>query len=90
MAQKNSYLFRGRISERNLRGLLRLFALGITTDRAAELTGQHHNITLALYRLLRHRKVRRMLGLGQRAVICFGKRYLHGGEMQCQGRDRAN
>lgn len=55
MAQKNRYLFRGRISERKFRDLLRLFALDITADRAAELTGLHHNSTLALYRLLRLR-----------------------------------
>ncbi|MCZ7676411.1 MAG: IS1595 family transposase [Roseovarius sp.] len=55
MAQKNAYLFRGRISERKFRDLLRLFALDITADRAAELTGLHHNTTLALYRLLRLR-----------------------------------
>ena len=55
MAQKNRYLFRGRISERKFRDLLRLFALDITADRAAELTGLHHNTTLALYRLLRLR-----------------------------------
>lgn len=34
---------------------MRLFALDITADRAAELTGLHHNTTLALYRLLRLR-----------------------------------
>lgn len=55
MAQKNAYLFRGRISERKFRDLLRLFALDITADRAAEVTGLHHNTTLALYRLLRAR-----------------------------------
>ena len=55
MAQKNAYLFRGRISERKFRDLVRLFALDITADRAAELTGLHHNTTLALYRLLRLR-----------------------------------
>ncbi len=55
MAQKNRYLFRGRISERKFRDLLRLFALDITADRATALTGLHHNTTLALYRLLRAR-----------------------------------
>lgn len=55
MSQKNAYLFRGRISERKFRDLLRLFALDITADRAAELTGLNHNTTLALYRLLRQR-----------------------------------
>jgi transposase-like protein len=55
MAQKNRYLFRGRISERKFRDLLRLFALDITADRAAALTGMHYNTTLALYRLLRAR-----------------------------------
>ncbi|MEM1388359.1 MAG: IS1595 family transposase [Pseudomonadota bacterium] len=55
MAQKNRYLFRGRISERKFRDLTRLFALDITADRAADLTGLHHNTTLALYRLLRAR-----------------------------------
>lgn len=55
MAQKNRYLFRGRISERKFRDLLRLFTLDITADRAAILTGLHHNTTLALYRLLRLR-----------------------------------
>ena len=55
MAQKNRYLFRGRISERKFRDLLRLFALDITADRAAVLTGLHHNTALALYRLLRER-----------------------------------
>ena len=55
MAQKNRYLFRGRMSERKFRDLLRLFALDITADRAADLTGLHHNTTLALYRFLRLR-----------------------------------
>ena len=55
MAGKNRYLFRGRISERKFRDLLRLFAVDITADRAAVLTGLHHNTTLALYRLLRGR-----------------------------------
>lgn len=55
MAQKNRYLFRGRISERKFRDLLRLFALDITADRAAVLTGLHHNTALALFRLLRGR-----------------------------------
>lgn len=55
MAWKNRYLFRGRISERKFRDLSRLFALDLTADRAAELTGLNHNTTLALYRLLRQR-----------------------------------
>lgn len=55
MAQKNRYLFRGRISERKFRDLLRLFATDITADRAAALTGLHHNTTLAIFRLLRLR-----------------------------------
>jgi transposase-like protein len=55
MAQKNRYLFRGRISERKFRDLLRLFAMDITADRAASLTGVHHNTALAIYRLLRER-----------------------------------
>jgi len=55
MAQKNRYLFRGRISERKFRDLLRLFAMDITADRAAILTGVHHNTALAIYRLLRDR-----------------------------------
>ena len=55
MAQKNRYLFRGRISERTFRLLLHVFALDITADRAAVLTGLHHNSTLAIYRLLRQR-----------------------------------
>jgi transposase len=55
MAQKNQYLFRGRISECKFRDLARLFALDITADRAAVLTGLHHNTALDLYRLLRLR-----------------------------------
>jgi transposase-like protein len=55
MAQKNCYLFRGRISERKFRDLVRLFALDITADRAASLTGLSHNTTAALYTLLRLR-----------------------------------
>jgi hypothetical protein len=55
MAQKDRYLFRGKISERKFRDLLRLFALDITADRAATLTGLHHNTALALDRLLRLR-----------------------------------
>ena len=55
MVQKNRYLFRGRITERKFRDLLRLFALDITADRAAQLTGLNHNTSLALYRLLRQR-----------------------------------
>lgn len=55
MAQKNRYLFRARFSERKFRMLLRLFALDITADRAAVLTGLSHNTTTALYTLLRVR-----------------------------------
>ena len=55
MAQKNRYLFRGRISERKFRDLLRLFALDITADRAAVLTGLNHKTAAALYGLLRLR-----------------------------------
>ena len=55
MAQKNRYLFRGRISKRRFRDLLRLFALDITADRAAQLTGLNHKTAAALYRLLRLR-----------------------------------
>jgi transposase len=55
MAQKNRYLFRGRISERKFRDLLRLFSLDITADRAAVLTGLNHKTAVALYRLLRLR-----------------------------------
>ena len=55
MAQKNRYLFRGRISERKFRALLRMFTLDITANRAAALTGLHHNTALAIYRLLRAR-----------------------------------
>ena len=55
MALKNAYLFRGRITERKFRDLARLFALDITADRAAALTGLSHNTSLALYRLLRLR-----------------------------------
>ena len=55
MAQKNRYLFRGRISERKFRDLTHLFALDITADRAAALTGLSHNTTAALYTLLRLR-----------------------------------
>ena len=55
MAQKNAYLFRGRISERRFRDLLRLFAADVTADRAAALTGLHHNTALAIYRHLRAR-----------------------------------
>jgi hypothetical protein len=43
----------GGISARKFRDLLRIFALDITADRAALLTGLHHNMTLAFYRLLR-------------------------------------
>ena len=55
MAQKNRYLYRGRISERKFRDLLRLFALDITANRAADLTGLNHKTAVALYRLLRLR-----------------------------------
>jgi len=55
MAQKNRYLFRGRISERKFRDLLRVVALDITADRTAALTGLSHNSTAALFRLLRQR-----------------------------------
>ena len=37
MAQKSKYLFRSRISERTFRGLLRMFAIDITADRAGAL-----------------------------------------------------
>ena len=55
MAQKNRYLFRGRISERKFRDLLRLFALDITADRAAILTGLNHKTATSIYTLLRLR-----------------------------------
>lgn len=55
MAQKNRYLFRGRISERKFRDLARLFALDITADRAAALTGLNHKTAAAIYTLLRVR-----------------------------------
>ena len=55
MAQKNRYLFRGRISERKFRDLARLFALDITADRAAILTGLNHKTAVAIYTLLRLR-----------------------------------
>lgn len=55
MAQKNAYLFRGRITERKFRDLLRIFALDITADRAAELCGVNHKTAASLYSLLRLR-----------------------------------
>ena len=55
MAQKNRYLFRGRISERKFRDLLRVFTLDITADRAAVLTGLNHKTAAAIYTLLRLR-----------------------------------
>ena len=55
MAQKNKYLFRGRISERKFRDLLRVFAADITADRAAVLTGLNHKTVVDIYRLLRLR-----------------------------------
>jgi len=55
MAQKNAYLFRGRISERKFRDLARVFALDITADRAAILTGLNHKTAAAIYILLRER-----------------------------------
>ncbi len=55
MAQKNIYLFRGEISERKFRDLVRIFALDITADRAAALTGLNPKTTTALYTLLRQR-----------------------------------
>lgn len=55
MLQKNRYLFRGRISERKFRDLLRLFALDIPADRAADFTGLNHKTAAAFYTLLRQR-----------------------------------
>jgi len=55
MVQKNRYLFRGRISERKFRDLLRVFTLDITADRAAVLTGLNHKTAAAIYTLLRLR-----------------------------------
>jgi len=55
MARKNRYLFRGRISGRKFRDLLRLFALDITADRAAVPTGLDHKTALAIHTLLRRR-----------------------------------
>ena len=55
MAQKNRYLFRGRISERKFRDLLRLFCADITADRAAELAGLNRKTALAIFALLRAR-----------------------------------
>ena len=55
MAQKNKYLFLGRISERKFRDLLRMFAADITADRAAGLTGLNHKTAVEIYRLLRLR-----------------------------------
>ena len=47
MVQKNRYLFRGRISEREFLDLLHLFALDLTADCASELTGLNHNTSVA-------------------------------------------
>lgn len=55
MAQKNRYLFRGRISERKFRDLLRVFALDITADRAAILASLNHKTAAGIFTLLRHR-----------------------------------
>jgi transposase len=55
MAQKNRYLFRGRISKRKFRDILRLFALDITADRAADLVGVNHKTEASLFLLLRLR-----------------------------------
>lgn len=55
MARKTACLFRGRISEREFRDLLRLFAFDIAAERAGELAGPSHDTALALYRLLRQR-----------------------------------
>ena len=55
MELKNRYLFRGRISERKFRDLLRVFALDITADRAAELVGVNHKTAAAIFQLLRLR-----------------------------------
>jgi len=55
MAQKNRYLFRGRISERKFRDLLRLFCVDITADRAAEVCGLNHKTAAALFTLWRLR-----------------------------------
>ncbi len=55
MAQKNRYQFRGRISERKFRDLTRLFAIEITADRAAVLTGLNHKTAAAIFGLLRIR-----------------------------------
>jgi len=55
MSQKNRYLFRGRISERKFRDLLRLFGEDVTADRAARLVGLNHKTAVAIYTLLRHR-----------------------------------
>ena len=52
MAQKNRSLFRGRISERKIRDLARLFAVDITADRAAELTVVNHKTAPAYFHLL--------------------------------------
>ena len=55
MARKNKYLFRSRISERTFRGLLRMFAVDITADRAGALAGVDHKTAADIYRLLRLR-----------------------------------
>jgi hypothetical protein len=55
MAQKNACLFRRRMTMRKFHDLLRLFAVAITADRAAILTGLHHKTTVALFQLLRWR-----------------------------------
>ena len=55
MTQKNRYLFRGRISERKFRDLVRLFALDITADRAAALVGVNHKTAASICTLLRLR-----------------------------------
>lgn len=47
MVQKNRYLFRGRISEREFRDLLSIFALDLTADCAFRLTGLNHNTSVA-------------------------------------------
>ena len=55
MEQKNRYLFRGRISGRIFRDLLRLFCADLTADAASGLVGINRKTALAIFGLLRAR-----------------------------------
>ncbi len=55
MQQLNRYYRRSRISEKKFRGIIKCFALDLTANRTAQLTGLTHKSVNQIYLKIRHR-----------------------------------